>query len=728
MKKLIAFFVFLGTASVSHAITYTDSFTLHGGEIAGEDLASHTSLETGATWYQVTSTTASLKVFNGGRVAGSGYSSFILYNSSAIQATADSEASVGCVLNTAPTAGTDASWIVTGRMSQSGSGYVAIMYAQADQPAAANIIYQLGKFVNGAPGGICTTPVDPLITISSMTAGITPRLRISFVGSSIRVDRSTDPVNVNYVNMITCTDTDYPNAGYVGVGGFQQVAGSSMTLGNLINFNNGPISTSTSTKIILTTNATGTAGIPQNITVTTDGTISTSYSVSLTDGSGGTFGTNPVTINSGTPSVTTTYTPASHGVKNLTGTPTGSPPLSNGTVTITVGDLIPMNDPNLYLSDNWLVNGSPVGAASTYDGAIIKGAVQNTTTLKVIFDVSPEVAASVTAGDYPSVYIQTDGLQVPLQLTTQLSSSGGNLMVVSCNLDNTKTVHYFTIFNTPRAWATTENIFTANGSGYPDLVTRVYGIAVDNGIKTVSLSSTPIALKPKRVRLFGDSKMSGAETVAVAHYNTLGSIGNSFANALNAEATFGAFSGSSFMGGAGQGIGPFGFPTDYWKNYFTGSSLLDVNGHFKEKPDYVLIYMTNDVHQTTGITLAVGTTTITEIRAAIGNPITPIILAMPDVVYSPATSFVQYPGPLRTSINNIYNAYHPLDSKFFVIDLGEDEAVGTDDGTPGDPNGPWGPTNYHIGSVKAIWRGAAFATQIQKLNPPVAGGGVGIGN
>jgi hypothetical protein len=79
------------------------------------------------------------------------------------------------------------------------------------------------------------------------------------------------------------------------------------------------------TAITMTGPSTGVVGVPStNFTVGANGTISSSHVVTPSDGGGGgTFTPTSVTISSGTPTQTFTYTPASSGAKTISATDAG---------------------------------------------------------------------------------------------------------------------------------------------------------------------------------------------------------------------------------------------------------------------------------------------------------------------------------------------------------------------------------------------------------------------
>ena len=54
----------------------------------------------------------------------------------------------------------------------------------------------------------------------------------------------------------------------------------------------------------------------------------------------------------------------------------------------------------------------------------------------------------------------------------------------------------------------------------------------------------------------------------------------------------------------------------------------------KKKPDYVIIYETNDVHNSGGYALSPAVSTLGAIRTAMNNAAGKLVLMMPDVVYA----------------------------------------------------------------------------------------------
>ena len=174
---------------------------------------------------------------------------------------------------------------------------------------------------------------------------------------------------------------------------------------------------------------------------------------------------------------------------------------------------IPMDDANLALTDNWFLDGTPKGAATVCSNAYVKVAFAGTTTLSVVFDMSPFRAGSFDMSYCPFIYFQADSLPINLQTASVQLDPAAATFTVNINLDSALTTHYLTIFNNGRSFQTvtgTANMrWTPNSSGYPPMAVRILGFNVDNGGHTVSLLSTPIAVKSKRVRVYGDSKNDG---------------------------------------------------------------------------------------------------------------------------------------------------------------------------------------------------------------------------
>lgn len=378
-------------------------------------------------------------------------------------------------------------------------------------------------------------------------------------------------------------------------------------------------------------------------------------------------------------------------------------------------DYIYLDNANLYLTDNWLVSGSPAGAATIYPGAGIKGAFANTTRIRYFLDMSPEVTDSIPDNYNSTLLIGADGL-VPA--STQPTTGQAYIDAI---LDSTRTSHYSELRVQKRDYTNMflnqSDYWSANGSGYPPIAVRIAKIGVDIGGTCVTLTGTPLQPKPKRVRIYGDSKAEGYAAMGLNAFETLASWGFVFGLVLDGEVTMQAFAGTSYQATAQGSIPVFG---TYWSELWGGQTILDGSSHFRQPPDFVVIDYTNDVH--IGALPSMATlATWAAIRTAMNSATTPLVIVMPDVAYARTNVNVQYPGPLQSSIRSIFATYHGTDPASYLDDEGEDEAAGTNFGSG--PGNLWAFDSYHPSAVCHVHRGARRA---QNLLAQLPGGGKGI--
>lgn len=158
----------------------------------------------------------------------------------------------------------------------------------------------------------------------TITTGTVLWLRLQATGTTIRarvwIDGNTEPTGWT----ASATDSTYSSGsqgvrfGWVSGGGTtQQVNADTFAVDDLV---------TAATALTLTGPSSGNTGSPStNFTVTANGTLSSSVTVTPSDASGGgTFTPTTLTLNSGTLSGTFTYTPASNGAKTISISNSGS--------------------------------------------------------------------------------------------------------------------------------------------------------------------------------------------------------------------------------------------------------------------------------------------------------------------------------------------------------------------------------------------------------------------
>lgn len=176
--------------------TYQDSFTLHGGESAGEDLAAHTSAESGDAWANLDVPT--LTVTAAGRVA-SGSAAWRYYQFGRPTQAADALVSVRAVVNVA-------SFEAVGVFARC-NGTLTVGYACAYFD---NGLLRLQKLSDVAAGGTLAT-----VTLAAPANGSSLWLRLGAVGSLLTVD--TSPDGTTWTPRLSAADATYPAGGHAGV-------------------------------------------------------------------------------------------------------------------------------------------------------------------------------------------------------------------------------------------------------------------------------------------------------------------------------------------------------------------------------------------------------------------------------------------------------------------------------------------------------------------------------
>ena len=196
-----------GGNRINHA-QLLDSFALHGAETANEDLTAHTAPEIAATtWTRVTGTV--LVTANGRLANTTGGGTFFCYVSNQSQVSADDECAVDVICLSDP-GGTDRSTVgVMNRCTTGGNGYLAQCIVSGAQTSPQ---YQLAILVAGIPtSGIGPIVPDPTVTKADMIAGQVIRIRLKFSGTSVMLDRSLDD-GATWTNVVTAIDSTYAGA------------------------------------------------------------------------------------------------------------------------------------------------------------------------------------------------------------------------------------------------------------------------------------------------------------------------------------------------------------------------------------------------------------------------------------------------------------------------------------------------------------------------------------
>lgn len=426
--------------------------------------------------------------------------------------------------------------------------------------------------------------------------------------------------------------------------------------------------------------STGIVGQAQSGTVAITGgtTLGSALSVALTSSGSSTISPNPVTIANGATSASVSYTPTAAGSDVLAWTYSGGNASMTGnggqTNTITATSVIPVTDPNLYLSGGWYLNGG--GAYANNAGQYVQMAFTGAS-LSVAFDVSNLITSSVTAAEWPVIrYTVDSGNPVDLLLATQ----GGNTYTLNLTsaLSGAST-HTLRIVLRSETQAFAR--WVPNATGYPPAGLRLLNFTLASGASTVPLSGTALQLRSHYLISKGDSITEGSKTSwpnPTVTSDSEATWGNALASCLGAEYSNEAFSGQAYSGQLGVPDVPhFG---SAWNMRFSGVSRLS-GGLFVPAPDYIAVNMgTNDAANSASKTAGSVSSVITSIRAAAPNAY--IFLLYPFAFHQPYWSTQGYGAFLASEYANVV----ANDNKAFVIDLGA--AAGT-----GLPNYPAGSSN-----------------------------------
>jgi hypothetical protein len=251
---------------------------------------------------------------------------------------------------------------------------------------------------------------------------------------------------------------------------------------------------SAATALTISTAGTGTAGVGQTATVGANGPISGTVTVNLTATPDGTYSPTSVSLTSGAPTATSTYTPTTAGAKTLTATDAASA-LTAGTTTTTVGSSATFDQTAVLFSPgNWNVGTS--NAKTVNDGAYFKTIFAGTS-MVLTFDVS------ATSTPMPKIAYRVDG--VGAWVTVDLAAS---ITVTMPTETAALTTHFIEVY----VAQTSE----ANSRWSPQNTAVILtGITLSTGGLSLPASRTLKGL------WFGDSIMCGV--------NTIGSSGDSTA-------------------------------------------------------------------------------------------------------------------------------------------------------------------------------------------------------
>lgn len=414
-----------------------------------------------------------------------------------------------------------------------------------------------------------------------------------------------------------------------------------------------------------------------NFTVGANGSITGTVIVTPSDaGAGGTFAPTTVSINSGTPTGTFTYTPATLGAKTISATNNGG--LANPT-SITYMSYVGVSDANLFFSPgNWFVSGS-VHATTPNIGAYLKTKFTGTSA-KLNVDLAAAVAGGVSSGEYPSIAWSIDDGN----WQTHLFASGETQITLGTALaDATHTLLIVVTYVSPN---------------FDQWVAPATGLKITGIELGASKATAAPALKSGRMAVMGDSISASVFTgVFGAANSTDGRRGwqTCVADAFACELGNWAFGGTGWIS-AYPTSGVPALSTTY-DTIYSGHSRK-VAGTYPIAYDYIFV---NHGQNDGGLLASDVATRLTAIRAAAGGS-TRIMLVIP---------FTQVNASIITSGFNSYQSATP-DASCKLINLG---AIPGLTGTAGSPNisgfdgvHPDWATSDRLGAMVAKQTQAAF--------------------
>lgn len=382
------------------------------------------------------------------------------------------------------------------------------------------------------------------------------------------------------------TDATY-SSGHIGF--YRSLAGgasSQVAIDDLLYENNVVTPAANITISGPTTGLVGTASSP--FTVGADGAITGTVVVTPSDnGQGGTFNPTSVSISSGTPQGTFTYSAASAGAKSISVTNNGG--LGNpAAVSFTSAGSSVAFDPanaNIVFSPyNWYSNGTGamqannIRSGSTFAWSNMRGAYlkfKATGTTNIALVINTATLAAVNSAGCPQIAWSVNGAAVQ----SQLLASGNTSLAIGSGL-NTSTV--YEVFVWFRGVYITQDGDTAANYDTPNNRFQVTSVNLDSG-GTLTMPT----VKPYRQISFGDSITEGDLSNGGPRSATSQDANLVYpwylSEALNAEVGIVGFYGKTFS-----------WFTSSWPNYANGFSRL-ISGAISPAPDFITInYGEND--------------------------------------------------------------------------------------------------------------------------------------
>lgn len=405
------------------------------------------------------------------------------------------------------------------------------------------------------------------------------------------------------------------------------------------------------TAVIVTGPTSGLVGVASgNFTVSADGAISGDLEVTPSAATG-TFTPTSVTINSGSPTGTFTYTPASAGAKTISFDNDGglTDPADK---TYTAVSAVAYDDSHIIANRfSWHDTGTAIVAVNMRSS--IRFGFQGTSLsllLEAATDGAGTIQYSIDHGPIESADYQDVSL---LQIATGLSDAD----------------HQFEM------WVATVNPDADRWDG-PDSAFSLKGVVLGAG---KALIDSDVAVRPLWV-VYGDS--TTAQYDSTNHETGTNSWASIAAAGLNLELAQIAF---TLQGYASGGAGNVPSTLDAWDFYYDGASRLS-GGAFIEQPDYI--------SSVQGINSGANQA---DVEAHIDN----IATAAPGTIH-----FLHVPmgGNSRANITAAYNAKKATHPELVLVDYGATLEIGMVDG----------PTQHlwdfiHPTPLRHAEEGAAFA-------------------
>lgn len=488
---------------------------------------------------------------------------------------------------------------------------------------------------------------------------------------------STIDAYIDGVLVLTATDSSITATGRAGVSGGSP-NGTTTTRAHIASIT-GVTNDTPATAITMagpTVSTINQASSPFTVALSpTGGTTSGNVTVTPADGgAGGTFTPSTVTLATNTQSATFTYTGVSATTITISITNDGSlSNPSNISLSVQNNQVIFPNDANLVYSPyNWKFNSS-TSSITNNNHAYIKMAFTGTT-LKVTTSVASLVAASVTAGLYPTLYYVIDA--GALQSTQLTSSSATVTLATGLTVGN----HRLRLW-----WQTNSNAYDMWVT--PSMCFTFTGFVLDAAASTIT-AFNEITQETKRALFYGDSITQGFSKSSVSHYP------NIVGHAIGAEVGVVGWSGQAWNI-AGQTNPPsFATSPGTWNQLWDG-----VSRSFSPEPDYVFVNEgTNGTPSTASIT-----SWITSFRSSCPNAWLFVIIP-----------FGQYNASLIYQGVSDYMVSHKSEAKIKVIDLGINNSYGLDATSRANGVPTWLTADgLHPNDQGNAWLGASLVPQIK---------------